>query len=301
MRLNPNLIAVAVVSSLVTLCATIAVIFLVTNVSRVHGLSDAQRVEITRLVTEQTRASNDELLKTIREQSFSDAQRNEIAQVVREHLRSNPDAMHEILAALIKRRMASTPTTPSARPPAPDKSEIIKSNSQTLFHSEHQVTLGNARGDATMVEFFDYNCGFCRRSLADKLALLKDDAKLKIVIKEFPILGPASLEAAKVSIAVRMQDPAGEKFLEFHRKLLASNVRANKANALAVAESVGLDLARLEKDMESDEVITTIDESRRLAQALGINGTPAYVIGNRVVHGAVGLAKLSDAIKSTRN
>ena len=298
MRPNPTMIAVGAVSSLVTLCATIAVIGVATDTFGKRELSSSQRSEIASIVKEQVRDNNDLTIKTIREQSFSAAQRTEIVRVVREHFRSNPDVMQEILTELIKRRI---PSSAANAPPAPDKSELIKSNAQALFNSPHQMTLGNRQGDATIVEFFDYNCGFCKRALSDKLALLKGDAKLKIVLKEHPILGPGSLEAAKVSIAVRMQDPSGEKYLEFHQKLLTGGVPANKANALAIADSVGLDVARLEKDMEGDEVTTTLDESRKLARALGINGTPAYVVGNKILNGAVGFATLSNAIKSVRN
>lgn len=300
MRPNPTMIAVAAVSSLVTLCATIAVIAVTTDTFGKRELSSSQRSEIASIVKEQVRDNNDLTIKTIREQSFSEAQRTEIVRVVREHLRSNPDVMQEILTELIKRRIPSSATAANA-PPAPDKSELIKSNAQALFNSPHQMTLGNPQGDATLVEFFDYNCGFCKRALSDKLALLKDDAKLKIVLKELPILGPGSLEAAKVSIAVRMQDPSGEKYLEFHQKLLASSVAANRANALAVAQSIGLDVVRLEVDMESDEATATLNESRNLARALGINGTPAYVTANKVITGAAGFTALSNAIKAARN
>ena len=104
------------------------------------------------------------------------------------------------------------------------------------------------------------------------------------------MLGPGSVEAAQVAVAVRMQDKTGKKYLEFHQKLLSGRGQADKARALAVAKEVGLDMARLEKDMPSDEVKATLEESIKLAEALGLNGTPSYVIGSDVVVGAVGLA-----------
>ena len=298
MRPNPTMIAVAAVSSLVTLCATIAVIAVATDTFRKQELSNAQRAEIAAIVKDQIRDNNDLITRTMREQSFSEAQRTEITRVVRDHLRSNPDVMQEILTELVKRRVATAPTTP---PAAPDKSELIKSNAQALFGSSHHAVLGNSQGEATLVEFFDYNCGFCKRALSDKFALLKDNPTLKIVLKEHPILGPGSLEAAKVSIAVRMQNPSGEKYLEFHQRLLSSSAQANKASALTLAQSIGLDVTRLETDMESDEVAATLNESRKLAQVLGITGTPAYVTVNKVIPGAVGYTALSNAIKAARN
>src|SRR5207237_1014950 len=112
--------------------------------------------------------------------------------------------------------------------------------------------------------------------------------KLKVVLKEYPVLGPGSIEAAQVAVAVRMQDKSGKKYLEFHQKLLGSRGPADKARALAAAKEVGLDMARLEKDLTSDEVRTTLQESLRLADAIGLNGTPSYVIGSNVVIGALG-------------
>ena len=294
MRLNPNTIAVAAVSSLATMCATILVTIAVQNHSREQGLTNAQRAEIAVLLKDQIT----DISKMAREQGLSDTQRAEAIGAVREHFRNNPEVMQQILTEMIKKR---APTAAAQKQANVDKSALIKSNEAALFASTHQVTVGNLQGDVTLVEFFDYNCGYCKRALADTLELLKNDSKLKIVLKELPVLGPGSLEAAKVAIAVRMQDSVGSKYLEFHQKMLASSVPANKANALAVAQSIGLDIARLEIDMASDEVTATLDESRKLAQTLGINGTPSYVVGSKVVVGAVGLAALSEAIKSMRN
>src|SRR5262249_7997548 len=146
----------------------------------------------------------------------------------------------------------------------------IKTNEQAIFSSPRQVTIGNAQGDVTLVEFFDYNCGYCKRALTDLLDLMKADGKLRVVLKEFPVLGPGSEEAARVAVAVRMQDPTGKKYLEFHQKLLGGRGQADKAHALAVAKDVGLDIARLEKDMASDEVKTTFQENLKLAETLGL-------------------------------
>jgi protein-disulfide isomerase len=166
----------------------------------------------------------------------------------------------------------------------------------TLLNSQHEVVLGNPQGDITMVEFFDYNCGFCKRALPDMMTLLKTYPNLKFVLKEFPVLGEGSVEAAHVAVAARMQDPTGKKYIEFHQKLLGGRGPADKARALAVAKDVGFDMTRIEKDMTSDEVKTTIDEDMKLADALGVNGTPSYVVGSDLVVGAVGLDALKEKL-----
>ena len=160
--------------------------------------------------------------------------------------------------------------------------------------------LGNPDGKVTMVEFFDYNCAYCKRALPDMMSLLKSDPDLKFVLKEFPVLGPGSVEAAHVAVAARMQDPSGKKYIEFHQKLLGGRGPADKARALAVAKDVGFDVARIEKDMNSDEVKDTIDEDMKLADELGVSGTPSYVVGDQVVVGAVGLDELREKIKDLR-
>jgi protein-disulfide isomerase len=119
------------------------------------------------------------------------------------------------------------------------------------------------------------------------------------VLKEFPVLGPGSREAAKVSIAVRMQDKSGKKYLEFHQKLLGGR-SADRARALAAARDAGVDMARLEKDLATPEVDASIDEVMHLAEALGINGTPTYVVGQSVVPGAIGAAALRQQIAAAR-
>jgi protein-disulfide isomerase len=223
---------------------------------------------------------------------------DEIGEIVKNYFVKHPEAVGQILAELLKHRPGATPS-PSAKP-AVDRSAAIADNTAELFASPHQVTLGDPHGDVTLVEFFDYNCGFCRRALSDTLALIKDEPRLKIVLKEFPILGPGSTEAARVAVAVRMQDPDGEKYLAFHRALLGTPGPASQDKALAAAQDQGLDLSRIEKDMTSDEVATTLGEDMKLAGALGFTGTPSYVIGKEVIMGAVGATALKERIAKAR-
>jgi protein-disulfide isomerase len=218
----------------------------------------------------------------------------EVQRIVKDYLAKNPSVLQEALSELIKQRQ------PAAAAANADKTAAIKANAAALFSSPRQVTLGNRDGDVTLVEFFDYNCGYCKRALVDLLDLMKDDPKLKVVLKELPVLGPGSIEAARVAVAVRMQDASGEKYLAFHRALLSDRGRVDGARALAAARELGLDMARLDRDLNSDEVRLSLEESGALARALGIRGTPSYVIGDTVVVGAVGTAALSDRIKAVR-
>jgi protein-disulfide isomerase len=222
---------------------------------------------------------------------LSAGQRGEVERIVREYLIAHPEIIQDAMAELDKRQTAAQ---------AEKHKAAIKQYSEALFRSPRQVVLGNPDGNVTFVEFFDYNCGYCKRAMDDMLTLIKDDAKLKVVLKEFPVLGPGSVEAAQVAVAVRMQDKSGKKYLEFHQKLLSGRGEANKARALAVAKDIGLDMARLDKDMASPEVKATLQESFKLAEALGLNGTPSYVIGDNVVVGAVGFDALKEKVNTSR-
>ncbi len=224
-------------------------------------------------------------------QSFNDAQRAEIERIVKDYLLKNPELLQEAIAELEKRQSAAD---------AERHKLAVKQHAEALFRSPRQVTLGNPQGDVTFVEFFDYNCGYCKRALSDMLELVKADANLKVVLKEFPVLGQGSVEAAQVAAAVHMQDRSGKKYLEFHQKLLGGRGQADRARALAVAKEVGLDVARIEKDIASAEVRQSIEESFKLAEALGLNGTPSYVIGEEIVVGAVGLGALKEKINLAR-
>ena len=226
-----------------------------------------------------------------RAQTFSDGQKRQIESIVKDYLVQHPEVLKEAMDALEKHQQEVEAEKARAS---------IRANNATLFNSSHQVVLGNPHGNVTMVEFFDYNCAFCKRALSDMMDLLKTDPDLKFVLKEFPVLGQGSVEAAHVAVAARMQDATGKKYIEFHQKLLGGRGPADKARALAVAKEVGFDMARIEKDMGSDEVKKTIDENMKLADALGVSGTPSYVVGDDLIVGAVGLDELKQKIKAER-
>jgi protein-disulfide isomerase len=224
-------------------------------------------------------------------QSFSDTQRGDIETIIKNYLVSHPEVLEEAMAELNKRQAAAD---------AEKHEASVAENASAIFNSPRGVMLGNKDGDVTFVEFFDYNCGYCKRAMADMLDLMKSDPKLKVVLKEFPVLSPGSVEAAQVAVAVRMQDPSGKKYLDFHQKLLGGRGPADKAHALAAAKEAGLDMAKLEKDLASPEVKATIEENFKLAESMGMNGTPSYVIGKQVVVGAIGVDGLREKIGLAR-
>src|SRR4030088_131856 len=224
-------------------------------------------------------------------QSFSDTQRGDIETIVRNYLLAHPEVLEEAMAELSKRQAAAESEKHEAS---------VGKNAEKIFNSPRGVTIGNKDGDVTFVALLDYNCGYCKRAMTDMLDLMKADPKLKVVLKEFPVLGPGSVEAAQVAVAVRMQDPSGKKYLDFHQKLFGGRGAADKARAMAAAQEAGLDTARDEKDLGSAEVKNTIEENFKLAEAMGMNGTPSYVIGKQVVIGAVGVDSLKEKIGVAR-
>jgi protein-disulfide isomerase len=231
------------------------------------------------------------LLPAAGAQSITAEQRGEIEKIVREYLVAHPEVLTEAMAELEKRQQTAEAEKAKA---------ALATHADQLFNSQRQVVVGNPQGDVTLVEFFDYNCGYCKRALNDLQDLMKNDPKLRVVLKEFPVLGPTSVEAAQVAVAVRMQDKSGKKYLDFHQKLLGGRGQVDKAKAIAAAKDAGLDVARIEKEMTSDEVRASLEESFKLAEALGLNGTPSYVVGKDVVVGAVGAAILKDKIAAAR-
>jgi protein-disulfide isomerase len=226
--------------------------------------------------------------------ALSDADKAEVQATIRAYILQNPEIIKEAIDALEKKQ-ASEAEAAATR--------AVSERKEKIFDSPLQTVIGNPKGDVTLVEFFDYNCGYCRKALDDVNALIKDDPKLRVVLKEFPILSRGSMEAAQVAVAVKMQAP--EKYMDFHNKLFAAREEtgkpADKTQAIEVAREVGLDMARLEKDLQSPEIRATLEESYELAQALSVNGTPAFVVGEEVLHGAVGADTISGKIKAVRS
>lgn len=219
---------------------------------------------------------------------FTPSQKAEIGAIMKDYLVNNPDVLRAAIEALDKH---------DKQVEAQARESAVADQSSVLFSSPHQATVGNPKGDATLVEFFDYNCHYCKGALPDIAKLLQNDPNMKLVLKDFPVLGPGSVEAAKVAIAVRNQ-LRGDRFWQFHVKLLGSHGPVGKAEALAVAKEMGVDMDRLNKDMENPDVAAGIEETMHLADTLQINGTPSFVVGQEVVVGAVGYDPLKEKLDS---
>jgi len=217
---------------------------------------------------------------------FTPEQKKELGAFIKDYLVNNPDVLREAIDALDKhdKQVAEA-----------ERQKMVGNHADMLFSSKFQATVGNPKGTATLVEFFDYNCHYCKGALVDMARLMKDDPNLKLVLKDFPVLGPGSVEAAKVASAARNQLP-GDRFWQFHNKLLVMSGPIGKVEALAVARELGLDMDRLAKDMESPEVMTGLQEVMGMADSLQINGTPSFVVGQEVVVGAVGYEQLKEKI-----
>lgn len=223
-------------------------------------------------------------------QSFDDGQKSEIETIVREYLLQNPEVIRDAIMELERRQEAEQ---------AQRVVSAISDNATVLLNSRYQVELGNPNGDVTLVEFFDYNCGFCKQATEDLRRLLEEDPELRVVLKEFPVLGEKSVEAARVAIAVN--EVAPDRYADFHFAMMARRGQANLNSSLDTAAKVGIDPDALAPYLDADVVSATIQEVYGLANMLGLTGTPSYVIGEEVAFGAVGYDELKEKIRIARS
>jgi protein-disulfide isomerase len=200
-------------------------------------------------------------------------QKKRVVAIMRDYLTKNPEILVEMTTELDKRQQAEQ---------SAQQEKTISQNADALFRSPHAFAVGNPNGDVTVVEFFDYNCGFCRRAMPSVVKLVEQDPKVKLVLKELPIFGDDSEDAAKGALAAHKQG----KYFEMHQKLFSEPGKANKDKVLRIANELGLDVPQLEKDMESEDVKRALDEARELAQKLGLQGTPLYLVGDQTIPGA---------------
>ena len=221
--------------------------------------------------------------------ALDDAQKKEFGEFIKEYLIQNPEIMLDVQDALQKKQE-------EARLVKANK--VIGENTGSIFEAKDDVSIGNPKGDVTIVEFFDYNCGYCRHALTDMQTMLKKDPNVRFVLKEFPILGPESVAAHKVSDAFRKLAP--EKYEQFHIALLGSEGRADEDSAMEVATSLGVSEKQIRAEMQKSPDTASVQGAYELAQKLGITGTPSYVIGNELVQGAVGFDDLESKVKNMR-
>ncbi len=221
--------------------------------------------------------------------SLSPLQKKEVEQVIGDYLRKNPEIIVEAIRLLQEREKT-------------DKQNRVRHNlvayKNQLLDDPTSPVAGNPKGDVTIVEFFDYNCGFCKKVFPAVQSLLKDDKNLRYVFKEFPILSPSSETAARAALVAWKFEK--EKYFDFHRRLIEAKGGLSDSRIFSLAAKAGLDVARIKKHMGAPEIDGMININRELAEKLDIRGTPGFVIGNRIIPGAVDLATLKELIEEAR-
>jgi protein-disulfide isomerase len=222
-------------------------------------------------------------------EALSAAQQELIEAVVREYILKNPEVIVESLRGYEDKQRQTTEA---------DAKKAIATNRDALEKNPTSPVAGNPQGDVTIVEFFDYRCGYCKKVLPSVQELLKTDKNVRMVFKEFPILGPDSVLAARTALAVWKIAPA--KYLPFHSALMESRGEMNEGRMREIAKKVGLDLEKLEAAKSDPEINATIERNHELARALQINGTPAFIVGGRLVPGAVDIATLRELVEAAR-
>ncbi|MGG5810066.1 DsbA family protein [Falsiroseomonas sp. CW058] len=220
-------------------------------------------------------------------QGFTAEQRAEIVRILRDALRQDPAILREALQGLEEA---------DQRDRAEARRAAIAQQGDALFRDAADPVKGNPRGDVTIVEFFDARCGYCKQMHPAMEALLRRDANVRVVLKDLPILGPASVVAARALLASHRQG----RYPAFQDALMALRVEPTEAVLRQQAERIGLDWARLRRDMDDPALQRRIEANLRLAQALGIEGTPALVIGETLVPGAVDLPALERLVAEAR-
>jgi protein-disulfide isomerase len=205
--------------------------------------------------------------------TFSPEQKQQIEQIIKSYLVANPEIFVDVQNALEAKM---------EKEQAEKLKVAISENAAEIYREPNASVGGNPDGDITVVEFFDYNCGYCKRGLHDVVKLIDTDPKVRVVFKELPILSKGSEEASRVALAARMQG----KYWDLHRAMLTAKGQMNEATALQLAEKLGLDINKLKQDMASPEVKTEVEKSEALAKKMGVNGTPHFLVGDRAIAGA---------------
>ena len=216
------------------------------------------------------------------------ATQHKFDQAIERYIRTHPEVIEQSLQALEAKREAEEKARQKA---------ALATKQKELLNDPVSPISGNPNGEITLVEFFDYRCGYCKRAAGAVTQLQKEDTRVRVVYKDFPILGKSSELAAKAALASNAQG----KHQVFHEALLASKGDMTKDSILAIAGNIGLDAKRLETDMANPEWQTVIDRNRALAKELGITGTPGFIVGTELVPGTLDLNGLKELIARATN
>lgn len=210
-----------------------------------------------------------------------------LERLIEQYIRSHPEVIEQSLQSLENKRAAEE----QAR-----QKTALAAHQQELLHDPDSPVSGNPAGDVTVVEFFDYRCGYCKRAASALTQLQQSDTRVRVVYKDFPILGETSELAAKAALASHLQG----KHRAFHEALLATKDDLTKEHLFHIAQEAGLDVHRLDEDMARPEWQSIIDRNRALAKTLGITGTPAFIVGHDLVPGALDLKMLQELVAHKR-
>lgn len=213
--------------------------------------------------------------------------KGEFERRVRDYILKNPEVIMEAARRFEQRQRAAGEG---------EAATVLKTRSEEIFRDRDSPVSGNPDGDVSLVEFFDYNCPYCRQVTPIMAEAETADPKLRVVYKEFPILGPNSTFSAKAALAVHLQG----KYVAFHKEMMLDRGVANEAKVLRIAAKIGVDAERMKSDMNDPAIAAMIERNLALAQALRINGTPGFVIGDQIVRGAVDLKTLQSLIQEAR-
>ena len=217
-------------------------------------------------------------------EEMSDAR---VKELVLEAIRENPGIVLEAVQIIEQRKQERQ---------AANAKMVLSDNRSLLENDPNAPVLGNPEGDVTVVEFFDYNCPYCRRAKPHIEALLEEDPNVRLVYREWPILGEGSVFAAKAALASREQG----KYEEFHWALMGMQGRAEEASVMRIAEEIGLDVAQLRRDLQAPEIDSHLAGSMEMSRALGFNGTPSFVIGDALVPGVIETDEMIRLVEEAR-
>jgi protein-disulfide isomerase len=218
---------------------------------------------------------------------LNDKQQEAVKKIVHDYLMDHPEVMMEALQAYReKERLAQEEAGKKA----------LTQKSEQLIHDPNSVVLGNPDGDVTVVEFFDYHCPYCKAMADSTLDAVKSDGKVRLVMKELPILGPDSVYASRAAIASRKQ----HLYTEFHQALMHLKGPLNEGTVMQTAAAVGLNVDKLKKDMNDPEVESIISANLDLAHAINIDGTPGWVVGDKSMSGAMSPQSFKQMIQDAR-
>jgi protein-disulfide isomerase len=222
-------------------------------------------------------------------QGLTDAQKKDVEAIIGDYLRANPQIILESVRAMQEREQAAQ---------AQRQRDALTTRRQEIEKDPSTPVIGNANGDVTVTEFFDYRCGYCKAVFPSVLQLLKDDTNVRYVLKELPILSPESRIASKLALAVWKNEP--KRYRDLHTRLMSAQGDFSEKRIFAIAKEAGVDVERARRTMEDPEIERTIDANMGLAQALGITGTPGFVIGQQLAPGAIDYATLKRYIAEAR-